>query len=35
MENPETVRFYERSSGFEVIGLAKNVSVCHNNNHLG
>ena len=34
-ENPETVLFYERSSGFESIREVKNVSDCLNNTHLG
>ena len=34
-ENPETVRFYERSSGFQVLRQALNTSDCKNNTHLG
>ena len=34
-ENPETVHFYERSSGFQVIREVANVSDNRSNTHLG
>jgi hypothetical protein len=36
IDNPEeTVRFYEKSSGFALLRQAKNISNCQNNTHLG